>query len=143
MARKRCAGFGLLEAIVALTLFAAAGMALFSWINANLERAGRLAAREAEIRALFLALAQAEALDPVTQPQGRWQPDGDTRVDWQCRQLGPRRAVMHLPGGTSTPFEIAAFETELTVRTPGLDKPYTLRLRRLGLWREPFQGQPQ
>ena len=37
-----CSGFGLLEAIVALALLAGTGIALFTWINQNLDAASRL-----------------------------------------------------------------------------------------------------
>ena len=41
-------GFGMLEAVVALVLFALVGSSLFAWINANLDAAARLRDRLGE-----------------------------------------------------------------------------------------------
>jgi hypothetical protein len=137
------AGFGLLEAIVALTIFAGAGMGLFGWINANLERAATLQAREAETRALSLALAWVESIDPAKQGAGHLELGAESRIDWQSRLLSPRQSVAPLPGGTHSPFEMAMFEVELTVRAPGLPAPRQWTLRRLGLWRQPLTMESQ
>lgn len=131
-------GFGLLEAIVGLAIFAGAGMALFGWINANLERAGRLAEREAEARALSLAVEWADVIDPARQAEGRVELDAGTRIAWAARPLTPRQSVAPLPGGTQTPFEVGLFEVEVTVSVAGLPGPRAWRLRRLGVWREPY-----
>ena len=53
--RWRTHGFGLLEAIVALALLSGTGLALFSWINQNLQTASRLRAQEQEARLLLAA----------------------------------------------------------------------------------------
>ena len=55
--RPRTAGFGLLEAVVALALLAGTGIALFDWINSSLQTASRL--RETEQRARTMSSAQA------------------------------------------------------------------------------------
>lgn len=138
-APRRAGGFGLLEAIVALTLLAGAGMALFSWINVNLAQASRLQEVEAAIRAQNVALEWVEILNPALSPEGETELDKDLRIAWQSRPLTPRTMVAPFPGGTHTPFELALFEVTVRVQAPGLAREHEWSFRRLGVWREPVQ----
>ncbi len=90
-APNRGRGFGLLEAIVALALLAGTGLALFAWINQNLQAASRVAVVEAESRLTLTALSVVNAMDPMRQPTGRVEL-GAITVNWRARELEtPRR----------------------------------------------------
>lgn len=134
----KVAGFGLLEAIVALAIFAGVGMALFAWINANLGRAAELAAREEETRALLLALDWVETINPAVRPTGEVTLDDGARLAWQSVPSAPRAQVAPLPGGERTPFELARFTLSVAITFPDRAEAYRFTLERLGVWREPF-----
>ena len=134
---RRQAGFGLLEAIVALTLFAGAGMALFSWINANIARAAQLQERSESAQAQLLVLAWVQALNPAQQPSGSADLGPGVHIRWSSQQTSPRQQAAPPPGGVSSPFELAMFEVQVTLEQPNAP-PYALALQRLGVWRQPW-----
>lgn len=134
---RRQAGFGLLEAIVALTLFAGAGMALFSWINANIARAAQLQERSESAQAQLLVLAWVQALNPAQQPSGSADLGPGVHIRWSSQQTSPRQQAAPPPGGVSSPFELAMFEVQVTLEQPNA-APYALSLQRMGVWRQPW-----
>lgn len=134
---RRQAGFGLLEAIVALTLFAGAGMALFSWINANIARAAQLQERSESAQAQLLVLAWVQALNPAQQPSGSADLGPGVHIRWSSQQTSPRQQAAPPPGGVSSPFELAMFEVQVTLEQPNAP-PYALSLQRMGVWRQPW-----
>lgn len=134
---RRQAGFGLLEAIVALTLFAGAGMALFSWINANIARAAQLQERSESAQAQLLVLAWVQALNPAQQPSGSADLGPGVHIRWSSQQTSPRQQAAPPPGGISSPFELAMFEVQVTLEQANAP-PYALALQRLGVWRQPW-----
>lgn len=134
---RRQAGFGLLEAIVALTLFAGAGMALFSWINANIARAAQLQERSESAQAQLLVLAWVQALNPAQQPSGSADLGPGVHIRWSSQQTSPRQQAAPPPGGISSPFELAMFEVQVTLEQPNAP-PYALSLQRMGVWRQPW-----
>ncbi len=129
-------GFGLLEAIVALALLAGAGMALFGWINTNLQHALKLRETEITGRLTVLATEWAWTINPAVDGQGEIRIE-DNLLRWTTRALTPRTSTQPFPGGISTPFHAALFAIDVTVETPELDRPYPLTLIRVGTWREP------
>lgn len=134
---RRQAGFGLLEAIVALTLFAGAGMALFGWINANIARAAQLQERSESAQAQLLVLAWVQALNPAQQPSGSADLGPGVHIRWSSQQTSPRQQAAPPPGGVSSPFELAMFEVQVTLEQPNAP-PYALSLQRMGVWRQPW-----
>lgn len=83
-------GFGLLEAIVALTILASTGLALFSWLQQNLQTAARLRVKEEQARLLLNAQALLEVVNPSRQPSGELS-QGDIRLRWTASLLEPTR----------------------------------------------------
>jgi general secretion pathway protein I len=81
----------LLEAIVAMALLAGTGVALFSWINQNLDAASRLRVHEQEAQLLLSALALIETVNPMQAPSGQLEA-GDMTVNWASAALAPSRA---------------------------------------------------
>jgi general secretion pathway protein I len=94
------AGFGLLEAIVALALLAGTGVALFSWINQNLEAASRLRLHEQQAHLLLSAQALIETVNPMQSPTGQIEA-GDLVLTWRADAMAP-------PRGNATFSEVQA-----------------------------------
>lgn len=88
--RGRTRGFTLLEAIVALAILAAAGLALFAAMSQSLQMVQRAQrAREADA-ALRNALAWSEEINPMVKPRGE-QPLGDWNLRWSSEPVEPPR----------------------------------------------------
>ena len=83
-------GFGLLEAIVALTLLAGAGLAMFGWINQNLQAAARVRLHEQESRLLLSAQSLIDTVNPMRSPSGQLEVSG-LAVSWESEALEPAR----------------------------------------------------
>lgn len=130
------AGFGMLEAIVALVLFALVGSTLFAWINTNLDTASRLRQRDRAQRQIHLATAWLQTRNPMAEPSGEAEPEPGTRVRWQARVLTPLTPGAPFPGGTYSPFRLRLYELEVTVSAAGAEETRFL-LTRLGLERDP------
>jgi type II secretory pathway pseudopilin PulG len=127
----------MLEAVVALALFALVGSTLFAWINTNLDAAARLRERDRSQHLLQLATAWLQTLDPMAQPSGEAQPEPGLRLRWQARRVTPVTAVAPLPGGTYTPFRVALFEVDVTVSAAAGGPAETrLQLTRIGVERD-------
>ena len=122
---------------MALTLFAGAGMALFSWINANIARAAQLQERSESAQAQLLVLAWVQALNPAQQPSGSADLGPGVHIRWSSQQTSPRQQAAPPPGGVSSPFELAMFEVQVTLEQPNA-APYALALQRMGVWRQPW-----
>ncbi|MGV8923869.1 MAG: prepilin-type N-terminal cleavage/methylation domain-containing protein [Thermomonas sp.] len=91
MRLKRSArGFSLLEAVVALAILAAAGLAAFAALTQSLQMVGRAdGAREADL-ALRNAVAWIEQVNPMEQSKGR-QTMGEFELRWTSRPVEPVR----------------------------------------------------
>ena len=88
--RRRARGFTLLEAIVALAILAAAGMALFAAMSQSLQMVQRAQqARDADA-ALRNALAWTETINPMHSPSGE-QALGDWEMRWTSEPVEPPR----------------------------------------------------
>lgn len=101
-------GFGLLEAIVALTLLAGTGMALFSWINQNLQTASRLRVHEQESRLLLSAQTLIDTVNPLLTPTGRLEVGG-VSVSWQAAALEAARANAGFSEGVTGPWQVGLY----------------------------------
>lgn len=132
------AGFGLLEAIVALAVFASAGMALFAWINTNLANAARLQEFEISSRLSAIATEWVQTLNPVERGRGEVMLEEGLRLRWDSRQITPRTDTAPFPGGQSTPFDLALFQVQVYLSHPRLEHELEVDLRRVGVWREPY-----
>lgn len=135
------AGFGMLEAIVALVLFALVGSTLFAWIDANLDLAARLRQRDRAQQRVQLATAWLQTRNPMAEPSGDAEPEPGLRVRWQARALTPVTPGAPLPGGTATPFRLALYELDVTVSSDDAGQT-RFSFRRLGVERDPVVEMP-
>jgi len=135
-------GFGLLEALVALAVFSAAGLALFEWVGTSLAQASAARQREAEDLALRQAQAWLQTVDPLASPQGRASPAPGLSVSWVARALGPATGVVPLPGGRTTPFVVTLFELEAQVTLQGRQASVPLKVTKVGVRRTEPVAQP-
>jgi len=114
-ARRHVRGFGLLEAIVALALLAGTGIALFDWINSNLQAASRV--RDTELRARLMLSAQAAvaSVNPAQQPEGRFA-TGPLEVQWRAVLVAPERGNATQIAGAAGPWRIGLWRLEVQAR---------------------------
>jgi general secretion pathway protein I len=133
---RRQAGFGMLEALVALVLFTLVGSTLFAWINTNLDAAARLRQRDSARGLVQFATAWLQTRNPMVEPSGEAEPEPGIRVRWRARALTPVTPGAPLPGGTATPFRLALYELDVTVSAAGVGET-GFTLKRLGVERDP------
>lgn len=127
-------GFSLLEAIVALTLLAVAGLALFSWINASFGGISRAEAAQARAHAQSNALAYIQTVNPMAQPSGEAKL-GSLTVGWLAREIAPKiKPSADSPDGTGN-FIVALYEIELTMTDLPRVPPFTAKVSQLGFER--------
>ena len=113
--RRGRSGFGLLEAIVALALLSGAGLAMFGWIQQNLQAASRLQVHEAQARLLLSAQALAGTVNPMLQPAGTLEISG-LRVQWRAQPIEPPRRNMGFGGQANGAFETGLYRMEVNAR---------------------------
>ncbi len=122
----RAQGFGLLEALVALTLMASAGVALFGWINSNLSTAARLRAHEQMQVQRQIAGAWLQSVDPWREPTGESSPMPGWRLRWQSFPLSDATAVPPWTGGTKSAWEARLFDVQAELEAEGLTQRFSI-----------------
>jgi general secretion pathway protein I len=130
-AERAARGFGLLEAIVALTLLASTGLALFTWINQSLSTAQRLREHERDQQWRQLAAAWLQTVDPQAQPSGEAEPVPGLRLRWSSRPLMPQTAVPPWPGGNRSSWAVRLYAVEAQYQADDLSRPGQLTVQRL------------
>ncbi|WP_133394169.1 PulJ/GspJ family protein [Luteimonas terrae] len=122
-------GFSLLEAIVALTILATAGLALFAAMNQSVQMAQRVEQARLADSAVRNAMAWMETVNPALAPSGE-QRLGDVDLRWQSELVEPSRNSMtgHLQAGL---FEVGLYTVTLDLRRDG-QLLTTTQIRRVG-----------
>ena len=110
--RADSAGFALLEAIVALTLLAGVGLALFAWIQQNLQSASRLRQHEQEARLLLSAQSLVQTVDAMGTPEGSMDA-GDLRIRWRAEVSEPERRNQLFGSEGTGPFRIGLYRVDV------------------------------
>ena len=124
----RARGFTLLEAVVALVVFAAAGGALYGLFSTNLLTLGRSGDVAAQTPVVRHALARLAAVNPWQQQQGEFAVEGFD-VAWRAQLAAPVRAGQAAFG--SGDYDLGLYDVEIEVFQRG---------QRLGLWRTRLVG---
>lgn len=88
--RAGVAGFSLLEAVVALAILAAAGMALFASLTQSAQMVGRAERARDVDQALRNSLAWVEQINPMESPTGE-RDIGMYRMRWRAEEIEPPR----------------------------------------------------
>ena len=119
------AGFGLLEAIVALALLAGTGVALFAWINQNLQAASRIRLHEQESRLLLSAQTLVGTVNPLQTPIGRLEVGG-VSVAWESELVEPARDNATFSEGLGGPWRLGLYRLQVHAqdRVQGVDLRY-------------------
>lgn len=114
-ARSKLRGFGLLEAIVALTILASSGMALFAWVNQNMQTASRLKVKEQQARLKLSALALLETVNPAIRRTGSME-QGGIRLEWSASLVEPERANATFSPPETGPWMVGLYRMQVKVR---------------------------
>ncbi|WP_263563633.1 type II secretion system protein [Paucibacter sp. DJ1R-11] len=85
-----CAGFGLLEAIIAISIMASVGGALFAWLAQEVRSASRLQEAEQRRQLQSLSSRALSAVNPALQPRGEVKL-GELDVRWVAALQAPLR----------------------------------------------------
>lgn len=125
---RRAAGFTLLEAVVALVVFAVAGGALYGLFGTNLTALGRSGDVAAQAPVVRQALARLAVVNPWHEPEGAFVVDGH-QVSWRAQLVAPARQGQS-PVGTGD-YDLALYDVQLEVVSRG---------RRLGVWQTRLVG---
>jgi general secretion pathway protein I len=116
--RARAAGFSLLEAIVALTIFSMCAMALYGWLAVNQSALIRVQARDAAVRDGRSALAVLEPVNPMAEAAGERKLPGGLTVRWTSTEVAERRPGTS-PSGSRLVFDLALYELDVRVLRGG------------------------
>lgn len=101
-------GFTLLEAIVALAVFAVAALPLYSLFSQSVDGLFRAATANRESEATLSALSFLSAVNPMERPTGDVEV-GSFRLKWRSQELSPPLDGIGYPRGQSL-FQIAWYE---------------------------------
>ena len=127
--RRRAAGFTLVEMVVALAIFAAAGMALYGLLGTNLITLTRVQDVAGQALAVRETMERLASVNPWEQAEGSFETNG-FEVAWQARLVEPMRqsqTAFGIPG----PFNIGLYEMEFELRREG-EAAGTWRMRQVG-----------
>lgn len=115
-ASSLASGFGLLEAIVALALLSGVGIALFSWIQQNLQAASQL--EQVQARALLQMQAQSlmnASVNPHVEPRGERRV-GDLVLNWTSELESPIRTSLPTQAMEPVRWRVGLYRVQVQAR---------------------------
>lgn len=136
-ARRARAGFSLLETVVAMTVFAAAGTALFAFFNTNLIALARVENTAAQVPVVRAAHTVLSAVNPAERQAGEFAV-GEHQVTWTATLVEPMRSGRSASGIPAT-YQFGLYEIAFRVRV-GDRTVGTWRLRQVGYRNTRRQG---
>lgn len=130
--RARGAGFGLLEAIVALAILAGSGAALFAWISQNLQAAARIEAEQDRVALQLAAQGLVASVNPFAEPEGTRRL-GATTVSWRAKLVAPLRASVPTQAMEQTRWRVGLYELVVTAKDENTAASTQFTLMQAGL----------
>ncbi len=124
------AGFTLLEAIVALVIFSTAGLALFSWINQNLQVLARAQDVSEATRAKRNVLEFMSDINPMQRGAGS-NDFGIYKITWHSAEKIAPRDNSGYPAGTGS-FSVALYRTSIDVTRASGARWFSFELTQAG-----------
>jgi general secretion pathway protein I len=106
-------GFGLLEAIVALTVLGVTGAALFAWISQNLQTASRLQERGQRVQQQMLTEGLVSAVNPFATPSGQME-QGGLSITWTSELTAPLRPSLPFDITQQVRWQVGLYKMKVT-----------------------------
>jgi len=113
MNHTRNNGFSLLEAIVAMAIVASFGMAIFAWINANLNTLNKIQSKSEHDQIVRTVVEYMQDIDIMEQPEGN-ENIGQYSVFWKSTLIEPVKDGANRTGGKSE-FEVGLYLADVSV----------------------------
>jgi general secretion pathway protein I len=126
---RRVRGFTLLEAIVALVIFAMGAFSLYGWLSTNLITLDRARSGSEALVIKQSALELLRDVNPMLTPSGEREA-GALQVQWTAEPLQPIRRGSSQVGGSSR-YEVGLYQMQVRVRDGGREVG-EFSLRQLG-----------
>ena len=115
-------GFGLLEVLVSLVIFASVGFTLLAWLQQSTDTVQRLRSFYQLQDARKTALELARTLNPTVKPKGETVL-GSLRVEWDAVADGEERVQAGYPAGVGR-YRLQLYTTTLSVFHTEETKPW-------------------
>lgn len=132
MRRTSESGFGLLEAVVATTVLAISGAALFVWLGQSLQAASRLQDNERRVQQQLTAEALISRINPALEPKGRLE-QGGLLVTWSSEQVSPYRESVPDRATTPARWRVGLFKMKVRARPVSDDNAVEFEFLQPGL----------
>ena len=123
-------GFTLIEALVALVLIGAFGMALFTWIDSSMVSLRRVEDATARNDATANIIEYMQAVNPMQTPQGKAD-FGSYQIQWNADPVTDQVDGLTSPQGTSL-YQLALYQTKISVTKAGDPYWFDLKLKLVG-----------
>ncbi len=125
-------GFGLLEALVAMTILAVSGAALFAWIAQNLETASRLQQHETRVQQQMLAEGLVSVVNPFIHPDGERQM-GNATVRWHAELAAPMRLSLPTQPNEPVRWRVGLYKLQVQILSQDAALNQSFELLQTGL----------
>ena len=136
--RRKVQGFTLLEAIVALVVFAMGAFALYGWLSTNVITLNRIRERQQIEMATHSALDLIQRSNPMETPEGQRRV-GELTVTWGARLVEPARPGSNQAGGP-TLFAVGLYDMDVRVMRDGREL-HAFHVRQAG-WKQLYSPEP-
>ena len=110
---RRQAGFGLLEALVALVLLSSIGFTLLAWVQQNLDTMQRMRSFYSEQEARRTVAEWVNTLNPMENPSGELVL-GSVRLSWKAVPQADKVSQMGYPTGVGL-HDMALYDVDVSV----------------------------
>lgn len=124
-----------------MTLLAGSGLALFAWIQQNLQAATRLRVHEQEARLLNSAQSLVQLVNPMARPEGALDA-GDLRIQWRADLLEPERRNLPFGDLAEGPFRVGLYRMDVQARDLRQDVEVRFSQWQVGTRRDPVPDTP-